>query len=194
LLFGGRALRCLLPRSPDCAPTFLACKWQRRKSALTFGIVNWFIKLLTPVQQSSWLAEIILAIPRVLTGLLLFRLGWSKFPTPEWFIEDVGKLGFPWPWWFAGAAVLAEVFGSVLLACGLLTRVAATFIGCTMLVAIFLQKANAPLWEKLPAIGFLWVAVYALVLGSGRLGFDSLLARVLSRPTQSLSAVKVAMS
>lgn len=120
--------------------------------------------------------DAIVTLPRFCVGYwLATRFGWSKFPPPEWFVSDVGKLGFPVPVAFAWAAVLAEVVGGAALAVGLATRVAGAAIAVTMLVAAFVQKADAALWEKLPSLGFLWVALYATVLGSGRFGIDHLL-------------------
>lgn len=40
-----------------------------------------------------------------------------------------------WLWW--GAAALSEFFGGILIILGLLTRVGAFFIACTMITAIF---------------------------------------------------------
>ncbi len=125
-----------------------------------------------------WWADLILAIPRTIgCYLLAVHFGGSKFPTPAWFIEDVGKLGLPFPAFFAWAAVLTEVFGAALLVLGLATRYAAFLLTCTMLVAIFLQKWNEELWQKLPAMGFLWIGIIYMVLGSGRFGLDYLLAK-----------------
>ena len=132
-------------------------------------------KLLVPFRMPNPWADLILILPRVCVGYwLAARFGWSKFPSPEWFVSDVAKLGFPFPAFFAWAAVLAEVVGGGLLCVGLFTRLAGLAIAVTMLVAIFLQKANAELLEKLPAYGCLWVALYAIVLGSGRFGMDGI--------------------
>jgi putative oxidoreductase len=46
-----------------------------------------------------------------------------------------------------------------------------------MMVAIFFQKADAELWEKLPAMGFLWLSIVYMVIGSGRFGLDYLISR-----------------
>ena len=136
-------------------------------------------KFLVPYRMPSPWADLVLMMPRLFVGYwLATRFGWSKFPTPEWFVSDVAKLGFPFPAFFAWAAVLSEVVGGGLLCLGLFTRVAGLSVASTMLVAVFLQKANAELWEKLPAFGCLWVALYAIVLGSGRFGLDALLFKV----------------
>jgi putative oxidoreductase len=133
-------------------------------------------RVLTPLPLPSWWMDAVVTLPRFCVGYwLATRFGWSKFPPPEWFVSDVGKLGFPVPVVFAWAAVMAEVVGGAALAAGLATRIAGATIAVTMLVAALVQKADASLWEKLPSLGFLWVALYAIVLGSGRFGLDYLL-------------------
>ena len=118
-------------------------------------------------------ADAALVLPRVFAGLVLaVGFGASKFPVPEWFVTDVGNLGFPIPIAFAWAAVLAEVVGGLFLAVGFMTRPAAASIVCTMLVAALLQKAGDPLWERLPSLFFMAVAYYGLVLGGGRYSVD----------------------
>ena len=138
-----------------------------------------FLLILCPFCLPNPWADVILAIPRLTVGFwLATRFGWDKFPTPEWFVQDVAKLGFPIPFAFAWAAVLSEVIGGGCLVLGLCTRFSGFAIGATMLVAVFMQKTHAPLWEKLPALGCLWVALYAVVLGSGRFGLDRFLCRL----------------
>jgi putative oxidoreductase len=112
---------------------------------------------------------------------LLTGFGFSKFPCPEWFVSDVEKLGLPLPFFFAWAAVLTESFGAVALALGFGTRIAGFLLLCTMLVAVLLQKADAELWEKLPSMGFIWIACHAMALGSGRFGLDFLLFKPKSK-------------
>ena len=138
------------------------------------------------VTFQSWVTDLMVALPRVACSLILaLKFGWSKFPTPPWFIEDIGRLGFAVPAFFAWAAVLTEVFGSLMLAAGLATRVNALLLIITMSVAAFVQKADASLWERLPSLFFLLNAYFALVLGSGRLGLDALIRRRLQPPVAS---------
>lgn len=123
-------------------------------------------------------ADAALVLPRVFAGLVLaVNFGASKLPVPEWFVTDVGNLGFPIPIVFAWAAVLAEVVGGLFLAVGFMTRPAAASIVCTMLVAALLQKAGDPLWERLPSLFFMAIAYYGLVLGGGRYSVDGWLRR-----------------
>jgi putative oxidoreductase len=46
-----------------------------------------------------------------------------------------------------------------------------------MLVAIFMQQIQNGLWNCLPAMGFLWIGLFNLMLGSGRFGMDYLLTK-----------------
>jgi putative oxidoreductase len=50
-------------------------------------------------------------------------------------------------------------------------------VACTMIVAIFFQKWGGEVWEMLPAMGFLWVSIHAIVMGSGRFGIDHLISK-----------------
>ncbi len=134
--------------------------------------------IIKPIVMPHWSQDLILLLPRLIgCYFLCVNFGGSKFPVPDWFIQDVAKLGFPFPTFFAWCAVLTEVVGSFLIMIGLFTRVAAFNLMVTMLVAIFLQKWDTEVWEKLPAMGFLWIALFTLVLGSGRYGVDYLLSR-----------------
>lgn len=137
-----------------------------------------FSKIITPVYTSAWYTDLLLALPRIVgCYFLALNFGGSKFPCPDWFIQDVTKFGFPFPTFFAWAAVLAETFGGALLVIGLFTRVAGFMVMCTMLVAIFFQKWGGEVWEMLPAMGFLWISLYAIVIGSGYFGLDHLIAK-----------------
>ena len=154
-------------------------------------------KIITPVDIKGWASNILIAIPRVICGLLLtidfgaskFGMPWtdseknlSLFQVAPWFPEDVAKFGIPFsiaPVFFAWMAVASEAIGGLFLTFGFQTRVAAFLIGCTMLVAIFFQKFGEGTWNMLPAMGFLWISIYSVVLGSGKIGIDYLLSKKL---------------
>ena len=155
--------------------------------------------IMTPFSPRGWLSNILIAIPRIVSGLLLtIDFGASKFGMPwtdsernlplfhvaSWFPEDVAKFGAPFslaPWFFAWMGAASEAIGGLFLAVGLGTRVSAFFISCTMLVAIFFQKSGEGVWNMLPAMGFLWVSVYAMVFGSGKIGLDFLLSKKMNK-------------
>jgi putative oxidoreductase len=157
-----------------------------------------FYKIIKPTHIEGNISNITLAIPRILCGIFLAGyFGGSKFGMPwtdaeqglalfqvaAWFPEDVAKFGglfAIFPFFFAWMGAASEAIGGVFLAFGLKTRVASFLIVCTMLTAIFFQKWDDGLWNMLPAMGFLWVAMYNLVLGSGKFGLDYLIARYMN--------------
>ncbi|MEM1259856.1 MAG: DoxX family protein [Bacteroidota bacterium] len=154
-------------------------------------------QVLKPVGFRSNSSHLIVAIPRILGGLSLsiefgspkFGMPWSAneelglFQVAAWFPEDVSEFGIPYswaPWLFAWLGAATEAIGGLLLAFGMGTRVVAGLIAITMCTAIFFQKwPNAmeygSSWPLLPAAGFLWIAIYSLVLGCGKYGLDTLL-------------------
>jgi putative oxidoreductase len=158
--------------------------------------VNHYLQLIIrPLEIRGWFANVMIAIPRIVGGLLLaIDFGGSKFGMPwtgkeqglslfevaSWFPEDVAKFGIPFslaPGLFAWLGAASEAIGGLFLALGLGTRISAFLIMCTMLVAIFFQKLGEGTWGMLPAMGFLWISIYAMVLGSGRFGLDSIFAK-----------------
>ena len=158
-----------------------------------------FLKSIEPVKQSKWYNDLLFAFPRIICGLLLtIDFGSSKFGMPwspkeknlglfeviDWFPQDVAEYGglfAMFPVFFAWMGAASEAIGGLLLALGLKTRMAAFFIMCTMLVAIFFQKWGQGTWGMLPAMGFLWVSIYSIVLGSGRFGLDAVISKYFSR-------------
>jgi putative oxidoreductase len=154
------------------------------------------LKLLSlPILQKHWLADLVFAVIRFICGMLLaLDFGASKFGMPwtpdsqnlklfevsAWFPEDVAAYGGVFavaPIFFAWMGAFSEAVGGLFLAFGLQTRVASFLIICTMLVAIFMQHWGAGTWLLLPAMGFLWVAIYSLYLGSGRFGLDYVISK-----------------
>ncbi|ALM06598.1 DoxX family protein [Sediminicola sp. YIK13] len=160
------------------------------------SFTKWNLK---PIAITSLWGNILFAIPRILCGLLLtldfgsskFGMPWSNseeplalFEVASWFPEDVAKFGIPFslaPWLFAWLGAASEAIGGLFLALGLATRFWGLMIGLTMLTAIFFQQwpkvLEQGVWPILPALGFLWVSIYALVFGSGKIGLDHLISR-----------------
>lgn len=152
-------------------------------------------KIIQPTVLPYWWQDLFLTIPRLICGYLLtvdfgaakFGLPWSPadnnlgfFEVAFWFPNDVADYGgiFAFaPAFLAWMGAFSEAIGGLLLLFGLQTRVASFLIVCTMLVAILAQQWQEGLWMMLPAMGFLWVAMTYLVLGSGRFGLDYLLTK-----------------
>jgi len=152
-------------------------------------------KLITPINQKHWFSDLIFALIRVFCGITLalyfgagkFGMPWTPkeqnldlFEVAAWFPDDVAEYGGIFaiaPIFFAWMGAFSEAVGGILFAFGLKTRVTSFLIICTMLVAAFLQKFDKGLWNMLPAISFLWVAIYNLYFGSGRFGLDYLISK-----------------
>lgn len=153
--------------------------------------------IITPVTQRRWFTDFTFFIIRFICGIgISIGFGADKFGVPwtpdsqnlnlfevaAWFPEDVkayGGIFAMFPIFFAWMGAFSEAVGGILLAFGIGTRISAFLVACTMLVAIFCQKWNSGLWAMLPAISFLWVAIYNMALGSGRFGLDFLISKKL---------------
>jgi len=147
-------------------------------------------KIIQPICLPYWWQDLVLSIPRIICGFLLttsfgaskFGLPWSPaennlgfFEVAFWFPEDVAEYGGifeTFPSFFAWMGAFSEAVGGLFLMLGLFTRVFGILNACTMLVAIFCQQFQQGMWNMLPAMGFLWISLHAVVLGSGRLGID----------------------
>ncbi len=160
---------------------------------------NVLLSLIQPVVQKHWIADLFFAIARFICGMLLaLMFGASKFGMPwspaekelglfevvDWFPQDIAEYGgifALFPVFLAWMGAFSEAVGGLFLAFGLKTRLFSFLIACTMLVAVLCQKWDQGAWGLLPAMGFLWVAIYNLFLGSGRFGLDYLLTNFLKR-------------
>ena len=152
-------------------------------------------KLFKPVLMPFWWQDFLIAFPRILCGFLLtssfgadkFGLPWSPadknlglFEVVFWFPQDVAKYGgifAMFPVFFAWIGAFSEAVGGLFLLLGLQTRIASFLITGTMLTAIFMQQLPNGLWNCLPAMGFLWVSIFSLIVGSGRFGLDYLISK-----------------
>ncbi len=137
--------------------------------------------------------DLLLTLPRFVYGYLLaFDFGATKFGMPWspaeknlqlfevafWFPDDVAAFGPPFFWFpafFAWMAAFSEAVGGIFWMLGLQTRITSFLIFCTMMVAVFLQQGDRGMWNMLPSLGFLWLSMVYMVIGSGRFGFDHLL-------------------
>lgn len=156
------------------------------------------LSLTKPILQKHWIADLLFGSIRFICGMLLaIDFGASKFGMPwtpsgqnlelfevsAWFPEDVASYGGLFavmPVFFAWMGAFSEAVGGLFLALGLQTRIASFLIMCTMLVAICMQKWGDGTWGMLPAMGFLWISIYNLYLGSGRFGLDYLIIKKLA--------------
>jgi putative oxidoreductase len=122
-------------------------------------------------------ADLGLTVLRVFAGLsLAFAHGLGKIQGPsEQFIAGIQDMGIPFPVFSAWMAAIAEFFGGILLAAGLLTRWSALLILITMLVAGFgmhWMHRGDPYRDMELALLFGAVALAFLLAGSGRFSVD----------------------
>lgn len=125
--------------------------------------------------------DFVLTLVRIFTGLsLMLAHGTRKIPVSDGFIEHVGEIGFPVPFFFAWAAALSEYVGALLMAIGLFTRPASFFVVITMFSAAFVKHANDPFGAAEKAYLFLAISAIFMVIGAGRYSVDTLIRRKLN--------------
>ncbi|MFY7964794.1 MAG: DoxX family protein [Chitinophagaceae bacterium] len=158
-----------------------------------------FNKLTMPITMPYWWQDAFLAIPRILCGFWLatefgaakFGMPWSPadnnlklFEVAFWFPNDVAAYGGifkMFPAFFAWMGAFSEAVGGIFLMLGLQTRLFSFLIVCTMCVAAFLQQWHNGLWAMLASLGFLWLYMFCLVIGSGRYGLDYLISKKIKK-------------
>ncbi len=148
-----------------------------------------------PILMPKWPMDLTLAIPRIVCGFLLtssfgaakFGLPWSPadnnlglFEVAFWFPKDVSGYGgifALFPVFFAWMGAFSEAVGGLFLLLGFQTRLFALLNLFTMSVAVFIQQMPNGMWNMLPGLGFLWVSIFYLIVGSGRFGIDYLILK-----------------
>ncbi|MNJ92559.1 putative oxidoreductase CatD [compost metagenome] len=135
-------------------------------------------KMISTSGDGSRASDVGVLLLRVFIGLsMAFAHGMAKFPMSEQMISGVASLGFPMPEVFAHLAALAELVGGLLLAAGLLARPAAAFMAITMGVAAFAVHAADPFQVKELAFLYLFVSLFFVLHGAGRISLDFILQK-----------------
>ena len=137
----------------------------------------------------KWNVDVAALSLRVGTGLIFLPHGYSKVfgsGGPAAFAADMPQFGIPV---FLGyIAAYAEFFGALALIAGLLTRVDAFLLGCTMAVAAFRVQLPDALYEVQPGaskflagirgietpLALLTMCLAVVVLGGGVWSLDAL--------------------
>jgi uncharacterized membrane protein YphA (DoxX/SURF4 family) len=112
---------------------------------------------------------------------------------PDWFVQQVGSLGFtfPSPYFWAALAVWGELVGGLLLALGLFARWSALQLAFQFFVVAFIWYQ-----EPLPLLGMyyqqllFWAFVAVAAVGPGRYSLDYWLTR--HRSLQGIDAPRAA--
>ena len=126
--------------------------------------------------------DIALFILRVGIALLMLSHGIPKLNT----LLAGGEIKFPDPIGVGAVtslslAVFAEVFCSVLVLIGLATRLAVVPLMVTMLIAVFVIHAEDGLEKMEAGIHYLLTYLVLLFAGSGRVSFDFLISRKVTK-------------
>ena len=137
--------------------------------------------------MKKWTIDVSAFLLRLAAGLIFFPHGWGKVfgaGGPATFAQDMPSYGVPA---FLGyVAAYAELVCAVLLIAGLLTRLDALLLACTMFVATFIvqlpdalrdpQGGGNKLFAALHGIelplALLAICLALMLLGAGRLSLD----------------------
>ncbi len=124
--------------------------------------------------------DIVLLFLRLLCGYAFILHGWGKISNPfHWMGPDA-----KFPAILQALAAVAEFGGGISLMAGLLTRLGALGIACTMVVAVFIHRMAGhpfvaatlePAYEL--ASVYLAVSLLFVVMGPGRFSVDRYLFR-----------------
>jgi putative oxidoreductase len=141
------------------------------------------------VRAVSHLESPLLLIVRVYWGWQIGQNGWGKLHNLPHVTEFFGSLGLPAPGATAAFVSTFEFVAGILLALGLLSRVAALGLAIDMFMAYWTADRAALLsffsdpskfYNADPFI-FLFVGLLILVLGPGKFAVDTLLHRALRK-------------
>jgi putative oxidoreductase len=144
----------------------------------------WFVKTVSTLQSPF------LLIVRLYWGWQLSQNGWGKLHNLPHVTEFFTSLGLPAPGATAIFVSSVEFVGGMLLAVGLLSRIAALAIVIDMFTAYITADREAFLsffsdpgkFYVADPFTFLFVGLLILIFGPGKLSLDTLLERRLSKP------------
>ncbi|HEX7154015.1 MAG TPA: DoxX family protein [Thermoanaerobaculia bacterium] len=157
--------------------------------------------------MKKWSADVALLLLRVAAGLIFLPHGWPKVFGSGGAAAFAGSIAenYAIPAVLGHLAAYAEVFGALLLIAGLLTRLDAFLLACTMFVAAFVVQLRDALYGVEPGASKLFAALqgielplalfamtFALVLtGGGRLSLDAVVAWLLDKKKAAAEAAAV---
>lgn len=128
------------------------------------------------VREQAVAVDLMLLLTRIVVGYAFILHGWGKIQTPfTWMGTESGVPGI-----FQALAAVSEFGGGFALIIGLLVRLGALGIACTMTVAIsmhrfvmgdpFVNLAGGRSFEL--ASAYFLIALLLVILGSGRYSLD----------------------
>ena len=129
----------------------------------------------TPI-PGNW-PNIAILLLRIYVGFTMMWVGLDKLPMPEWMVEQVASINFPFPRFFSWMACWSEFGCGLLLLLGLATRFSSFMILVTMAVASFAFQEVYPFVDMHIAQHYVWSAFLFLIIGGGKYSHDYLLAK-----------------
>jgi putative oxidoreductase len=126
-------------------------------------------------------------LTRLVIGYAFYQAGSGKLANPERVVQFFTDLGIPFPAANAAFVSRVEFYGGLLLIVGLFTRIAASFLGSTMLVALLTaDKADflvalagtteKGLTDVVPVVYGMFL-LWLIVFGPGLASLDALLRK-----------------
>lgn len=142
------------------------------RSALLLPFLGPLYRVLAPIAD-LWL--------RVISGVALMVHGWPKIQNPTGAADMVSGLGFAPGWVWSILLSVTEFAGGLLLALGLLTRLAAGGSTVILLVTIYFHWVVLEQGYRGAELSLIWSAVTLTFLakGGGRFSLDRLIGREL---------------
>ncbi|MDZ4340074.1 MAG: DoxX family protein [candidate division NC10 bacterium] len=120
--------------------------------------------------------DVVLLLMRIICGYAFILIGWGKIQHPLNWMGDESSV----PGILQALAAISEFGGGIALIIGLLTRLAAFGIGCTMVGAIimlrfvmgdpFVNLTGGSSYQL--AVVYLLIALLLVILGPGRFSLD----------------------
>jgi putative oxidoreductase len=149
------------------------------------------------VRVASSLQSPFLAIIRLYWGWQIAQNGWGKLHNLARVTEFFASLNLPAPGPTATFVATFEFLGGILLAIGLLSRIAALGLVIDMTTAYITADREAFLsffadpgkfYNADPFI-FLFIGLLILIFGPGKLSADALVRRFVARPTARVASM-----
>lgn len=140
--------------------------------------------LFKPANPNLLAADVGLLLARFYAGFTIMNAGLDKLPMPDWMVEQVIEVGFPFPTFFAWIACFTEFAFGFFLVLGLMTRLSSCMLAFTMGVAAFGFQNVLPLVDMHIAQHFFWMFIIFGTAGAGRFSLDYLIRK----PTSSTNS------
>jgi putative oxidoreductase len=151
----------------------------------------------------DWLAFLPPLLTRLVIGYAFYQAGAGKLANPERVASFFAGLGIPFPAANAAFVSRVEYYGGLLLIVGLLTRVAASLLGSTMVVALLTADkadflvalagtSDKGLTDVVPVVYGLFL-LWLLVFGPGLASLDALIRKWIRPGDRSVEGDRLAV-